>query len=62
MKRTHQNFDPDYDKGFKDGLAAFAHWHNGKQQVGTSGTSLAQALRDRQHIWNYLPPKKEEIK
>lgn len=49
----------DYDEGYKDGLTAFAHWKNGKQYVGTSGSLLSQAIRNRRQIWNYKPPKRE---
>lgn len=41
----------DYDRGYLDGLAAFAIWRNGVQEVGSSGTTLRQAsarfLRER---------------
>ncbi len=42
-----------YDQGYIDGLAAYAWWRDGKQQVGTSGKSLREAIRDRKDNWNY---------
>ena len=42
-----------YDKGFKAGLEAYAWWKDGIQYVGTSGTTLKQALEKLEEIWNY---------
>ena len=33
-------------KGFESGLRTFAHWHDGEQQVGSTGTTLKQAIDD----------------
>jgi hypothetical protein len=43
-----------YDRGFVDGLKAHAHWKDGKQYVGTSGTTLAQAIADRADAGTYV--------
>ncbi len=43
----------DYDKGYKDGLEAYAHWESGKQLVGTCGTKLKDAIKHRKTTWNY---------
>ena len=32
--------------GFEAGLRTFAHWHDGEQQVGSTGTTLKAALQD----------------
>ena len=42
-----------YKKGFIDGLTAFAHWKDGTQYVGTSGTTLKQAIKEVKETWNY---------
>lgn len=34
-----------YERGVVDGLAAYAWWKDGRMQVGTTGTTLAQAVR-----------------
>ena len=44
-----------YDKGFIDGLTAYAHWKDGKQKVGTSDKSLTEAVIERKQTWNYIP-------
>jgi hypothetical protein len=31
-------------EGMKEGVRAYAHWRDGVQYVGTTGTTLAQAL------------------
>ena len=47
----------DYDKGYRDGLAAFAHWKDGVQYVGTCGTTLHEALLTMANHEAYQPPK-----
>jgi hypothetical protein len=44
-----------YDKGYMDGLRAYAHWKDGVEYVGTSGKSLEQAIVDRADSFNYNP-------
>lgn len=34
-----------YERGYVDGLRAWAWWKDGRMHVGTSGTSLATAVR-----------------
>lgn len=34
-----------YERGFIEGLLAYAWWKDGRMQVGTTGTTLAQAVR-----------------
>lgn len=34
-----------YERGYLDGLVAYAWWQDGRMQAGTSGTTLAQAVR-----------------
>ena len=48
-----------YDEGYKDGMRAYAHWREGKMYVGTTGTSLSEALKSRRENWNYFPRKVE---
>ena len=44
-----------YDKGFEDGLTAFAWWKDGQQHVGTSGVTLRDAKAGIKALWNYAP-------
>ena len=46
-------FKKSYDKGFIDGLKAFAYWKDGKQYVGTCGTTLEEAIKNRKEIHMY---------
>ena len=34
-----------YERAYIDGLHAYAWWKDGRMQVGTTGTTLAQAVR-----------------
>nr|WP_277611323.1 YqaJ viral recombinase family protein [Microbulbifer celer] len=36
----------EYQRGYIDGLKAFAHWKDGTQYVGTSGKTLKQAIQE----------------
>ncbi len=45
-----------YDKGFKDALEAFAYWKDGVQYVGTTKTTLAEAISIRKNLFHYNPP------
>lgn len=45
-----------YDGGFQDGLKAYAHWHNGEQIVGTTGTKLSEAIENRRDLYHYQEP------
>lgn len=42
-----KEFEPltQYEAGYVDGLREYAWWKDGRMQVGTTGTSLAQAVR-----------------
>lgn len=42
-----------YDKGYIDGLTAYAHWKSGTQFVGTTETTLEKAKKQRKTTWNY---------
>ncbi len=44
-----------YKQGFIDGLTAYAWWKDGIQYVGTSGTTLSQAIKEVEESWNYNP-------
>lgn len=46
----------DYNKGFIDGLKAYAYWVEGEEMVGTTGTTLAKAIENHRDTWNYNPP------
>lgn len=35
-----------YIAGVQDGICAYAHWRDGKQYVGTCGTTLLDALKE----------------
>lgn len=49
---VEERLDP-WERGYLEGLAAYAWWSDGVQQVGTTGTTLRQAsarfLRARGH-------------
>lgn len=42
-----REFEPlsHWERGWVGGVSAYAWWKDGRMQVGTSGTSLAQAVR-----------------
>lgn len=42
-----------YKYGFIDGLQCYAHWLDGKQLVGIGGTTLEEAIREIEKMWNY---------
>lgn len=44
-----------YDRGFEDGLAAYAWWKDGVCYVGTTGRTLNQAGAEMRETWNYAP-------
>lgn len=46
-----------YKEGFIDGIKAYAWWKDGKEEVGTTGTSLKKAIEEVEKTWNYNPPK-----
>lgn len=53
--------DADYERGFLDGIAAYAYtsseqWaENGVQYVGTTATTLRQAKEQVRETWNFAP-------
>ncbi len=49
-----------YDKGYVNGLAAYAWWKDGVEQVGTAGTTLKKAKEERKDTYNYNPPEERE--
>lgn len=44
-----------YDRGFMDGLRAYAINKDGKQWVGSCGTTLKEAIEKRKECWSYTP-------
>lgn len=48
-----------YRRGFEDGLTAYAHWRDGRQEVGTTGTTLKKALEEIEKTWNWNPPPED---
>jgi hypothetical protein len=44
-----------YDRGFMDGLRAYAINKDGKQYVGSCGTPLQKAIDKRKECWSYTP-------
>jgi hypothetical protein len=42
-----------YDGGFHDGVECFAHYRDGTQYVGTTGTTLKGARKDIYSLWNH---------
>lgn len=42
-----------YDRGYIDGLTAYAHWVDGGQEFPTSCTKLSDAIKQRKDTWNY---------
>lgn len=46
-----------YKQGYIGGMTAFAWWKDGRQEVGTSGRLLSDAIKDPEKQWNYNPPK-----
>jgi len=50
----------EYTEGFIDGMTCFAWWKDGIQYVGTTGTTLNEAIKNVQEMWNYNLSKGEE--
>lgn len=48
-----------YEKGFIDGVSAFAWWKDGKQHVGTTGRLLAEVKADPSACYGFDPPPEE---
>jgi hypothetical protein len=46
----------DYDRGYVDGIRAFAHWKDGTQYVGTCGMKMSDAIVQRKKTPGYDPP------
>jgi len=55
--------EPSYRAGFIDGATAWAHWRDGKQEVGTTGKTLREAVEQikRGDVYNYLPRRVEPV-
>jgi hypothetical protein len=45
-----------YEKGFIDGVSAFAWWKDGKQQVGTTGKLLAEVKNNPRACYGFDEP------
>ncbi len=58
MDDAHPPRPLDYEQGYIDGLTAYAWWKDGVQYVGTTGTSLQEAIDRRHREWNYKGPEK----
>jgi len=43
------SFRSGYDKGYREGLTAYAWWKDGVQYVGSCGTTLKDALKELGH-------------
>lgn len=55
-EKTTADIDQEaYDRGFQDGLRAYAINKDGKQYVGSCGTTLQKALEERSDCWSYTP-------
>lgn len=50
-----------YEKGIRDGLQAYAHWRNGTQEVGTTGTLLKEAIAKIPKLHVYDPPAEPQV-
>ena len=46
-----------YDRGYVDGLRAFAWWKDGEQFVGTCGMKMTDAILARKESPGYDPPQ-----
>lgn len=46
-----------YEKGFYNGVSAYAWWKDGEQRVGTTGNTLKQALKkiENNDHYNFTP-------
>ena len=51
----------DFIDGYVRALWAFAWWKDGVQYVGTTGTTLKEGIAEVEALWNYLPPKEDEL-
>ena len=49
-----------YRKGYEDGLRAYAWWKDGVEYVGTCGTTLEQALKNKEWTMAYNVDKIKE--
>jgi hypothetical protein len=57
LEEMHEQMDKQYQRGYEDGLRAFAHWKDGVEMVGTSSERpLKQVLQNIKETWNYSPP------
>ena len=45
-----------YDRGYVDGVRAFAWWKDGEQYVGTTGMKMTDAIVQRRSSPGYDPP------
>lgn len=61
-QQLREQVESTYEKGFIDGLKCFAHWKDGEQHVGTTGTTLKEAIQSAREgtLWNYYPPEHAE--
>lgn len=46
----------EYKEGFIDGITAYAHSKDGQQYVGTTGSTLREAVANVEDTWNYHNP------
>lgn len=57
MNKDMNEVEMAYHMGFIAGLTTYAWWKDGVQQVGTTGTTLKQAIAKASESWNYAPPR-----
>jgi hypothetical protein len=51
-----------YYEGLRDGVHRYAHWRDGVQYVGTTGSTLAEALEDINRAEQHLLDKYNRLK
>lgn len=52
---TAAEFKRAYDRGFIDGMTAYAYMRDGVIYVGTTGRSLERAVEQMEYTYNYNP-------
>jgi hypothetical protein len=53
--------DSEYERGFKDGIRAYAYMKDGQYYVGTTGRTLERAIAEVKQTWtwNFMEPKND---
>lgn len=60
-ERTKKAVEEAYKRGHEDGLRCFSHWKDGTEYVGTCGTTLTEALKNREASGYYILPTVEQV-